>query len=127
MSQPAEIKETKAQRSERLKREKNPWEAFNEVREFARQGRSSVTPEWAGFYFKWWGVYTQGDGVGAVGGKGGEGATGAITTAPDAVPILTVASPFAAFAGIWKFTCVPVTAKISPCRTCPELSATVTV
>jgi sulfite reductase (ferredoxin) len=73
MSQPAEIKETKAQRSERLKREKNPWEAFNEVREFARQGRSSVTPEWAGFYFKWWGVYTQGDGVGAVGGKGGEG------------------------------------------------------
>jgi sulfite reductase (ferredoxin) len=75
MSQPAEIKETKAQRSERLKREKNPWEAFNEVREFARQGRSSVTPEWAGFYFKWWGVYTQGDGVGAVGGKGGEGLT----------------------------------------------------
>ena len=75
MSQPAEIKETKAQRSERLKREKNPWAAFNEVREFARQGRSSVTPEWAGFYFKWWGVYTQGDGVGAVGGKGGEGLT----------------------------------------------------
>ncbi len=25
------------------------------------------------FYFKWWGVYTQGDGVGATGGKGGEG------------------------------------------------------
>jgi sulfite reductase (ferredoxin) len=30
-------------------------------------------PEWAAFYFKWWGIYTQGDGVGAVGGKGGEG------------------------------------------------------
>jgi len=30
-------------------------------------------PEWAGMYFKWWGVYTQGDGVGATGGKGGEG------------------------------------------------------
>ena len=30
-------------------------------------------PEWASFYFKWWGVYTQGDGVGATGGKGGEG------------------------------------------------------
>ena len=73
MSQPAEIKETKAQRSERLKREKNPWEAFNEVREFARQGRSSVTPEWAGFYFKWWGVYTQGDGAGVTGGSGGTG------------------------------------------------------
>src|SRR5579862_507143 len=67
------IKETKAQRVERLKREKNPWEIFHEVRAFARQGRSSVVPEWASAYFKWWGIYTQGDGVGAVGGKGGEG------------------------------------------------------
>ncbi len=66
-------KETKAQRSERLKREKNPWEAFDEIRAFAREGRASVLPEWASLYFKWWGVYTQGDGVGAVGGKGGEG------------------------------------------------------
>jgi sulfite reductase (ferredoxin) len=73
MSQVTEVKETKAQRAERLKREKNPWEAFNEVREFARAGRSSVIPEWASMYFKWWGIYTQGDGVGAVGGKGGEG------------------------------------------------------
>ena len=73
MTQIAEAKETKAQRMERLKREKNPWESFNEVREFARAGRSSVVPEWANAYFKWWGVYTQGDGVGAVGGKGGEG------------------------------------------------------
>jgi len=66
-------KETKAQRMERLKLEKNPWEAFDEVRSFAREGRSSVVPEWASAYFKWWGVYTQGDGVGATGGKGGEG------------------------------------------------------
>jgi sulfite reductase (ferredoxin) len=66
-------KETGAQRAERLKREKNPWEAFDEVRAFARAGRSSVVPEWASYYFKWWGIYTQGDGVGAVGGKGGEG------------------------------------------------------
>ena len=73
MTQAPEVKETKAQRAERLKREKNPWEAFNEVREFARAGRSSVVPEWANMYFKWWGVYTQGDGVGATGGKGGEG------------------------------------------------------
>ena len=43
------------------------------MRRFAREGRSSVVPEWAGAYFKWWGIYTQGDGVGAVGGKGGEG------------------------------------------------------
>jgi sulfite reductase (ferredoxin) len=66
-------KETKAQRIERLKRANNPWEIFDEVRAFAREGRSSVVPEWAGAYFKWWGIYTQGDGVGAVGGKGGEG------------------------------------------------------
>ena len=73
MSEVPAPKETKAQRMERLKREKNPWEAFDEVRAFARAGRSSVVPEWASAYFKWWGVYTQGDGVGATGGKGGEG------------------------------------------------------
>ena len=73
MTEAAQQKETKAQRMERLKREKNPWEAFDEVRAFARAGRSSVVPEWASAYFKWWGVYTQGDGVGATGGKGGEG------------------------------------------------------
>jgi len=67
------VKETKAQKIERLKRERNPWEIFDEVRRFAREGRGSVVPEWAGAYFKWWGIYTQGDGVGAVGGKGGEG------------------------------------------------------
>jgi len=69
------VKETKAQKSERLKVEKNPWDAWSEVQEFARQGRASVLPEWANFYFKWWGIYTQGDGVGAVGGVGGEGVT----------------------------------------------------
>ena len=73
MSTAVPVKETKAQRSERLKKQLNPWEAFDEVRQFARDGRASVLPEWAGFYFKWWGVYTQGDGVGATGGKGGEG------------------------------------------------------
>lgn len=73
MAQVVPEKETKAQRAERLKREKNPWEAFDEVRSFARDGRASVVPEWAGMYFKWWGIYTQGDGVGATGGKGGEG------------------------------------------------------
>jgi len=73
MAEAVPVKETKAQKMERLKREKNPWEAFDEVRAFARAGRSSVVPEWASAYFKWWGVYTQGDGVGATGGKGGEG------------------------------------------------------
>ncbi|HEX4285331.1 MAG TPA: nitrite/sulfite reductase [Terracidiphilus sp.] len=73
MDQAVAPKETKAQRSERLKLAKNPWDAFDEVRQFAREGRSSVVPEWASLYFKWWGLYTQGDGVGATGGKGGEG------------------------------------------------------
>jgi sulfite reductase (ferredoxin) len=75
MTQTTDRKETNAQRAERLKREKNPWDAFDEVRAFAREGRSSVVPEWANMYFKWWGIYTQGDGVGATGGKGGEGLT----------------------------------------------------
>jgi sulfite reductase (ferredoxin) len=69
----AEVKETKAQRIERLKREKNPWECLDEIRTFARQGHGSIPPEWLGTYFRFWGVYTQGDGVGAVGGTGGEG------------------------------------------------------
>src|SRR6202050_2626002 len=73
MAQAVPEKETKAQRAERLKREKNLWAALDEVRAFAREGRSSVVPEWASLYFKWWGIYTQGDGVGATGGKGGEG------------------------------------------------------
>jgi sulfite reductase (ferredoxin) len=70
---PSSPKETKAQRSERLKLAKNPWDAWDEVREFARSGRQSVLPEWTSLYFKWWGVYTQGDGVGVTGGVGGEG------------------------------------------------------
>ena len=68
-----EIKETKAQRSERLKLAKNPWDAWDEVREYAKQGRDSVLSEWTSVYFKWWGIYTQGDGIGATGGVGGEG------------------------------------------------------
>ncbi|HLX74576.1 MAG TPA: nitrite/sulfite reductase, partial [Terriglobales bacterium] len=66
-------KETKAQRVERLKGEKNPWERLDEIRGFARQGFASIPPEWLSTYFRWWGVYTQGDGAGVVGGQGGEG------------------------------------------------------
>jgi sulfite reductase (ferredoxin) len=68
-----EIKETKAQRVERLKNVKNAWEHFDEVREFARKGYASIPPEWMGTYFRTWGVYSQGDGAGVVGGTGGEG------------------------------------------------------
>lgn len=66
-------KETKAQRAERLKREKNPWECLGEIRRFAQQGFAAIPPEWLSTYFRWWGVYTQGDGAGVVGGQGGEG------------------------------------------------------
>jgi sulfite reductase (ferredoxin) len=65
--------ETKAQKVERLKREKFAWARFDEIKDFARTGRASVTPEWAGTYLRSWGIYTQGDGVGVIGGKGGEG------------------------------------------------------
>jgi sulfite reductase (ferredoxin) len=69
---PEVVKETKAQKAERLKRELNPWDALDQIRRFAREGVESIPPEW-NTYFRWWGVYTQGDGVGAVGGVGGEG------------------------------------------------------
>jgi sulfite reductase (ferredoxin) len=65
--------ETKAQRVERLKREKNPWEGLDDIRKFAREGFDSITPEWLGTYFRWWGVSTRGDGAGVIGGKNGEG------------------------------------------------------
>ncbi len=68
-----EAKETKAQRIERLKRAKNAWEHLDEIRAFARDGFASIPPEWIGTYFRTWGVYTQGDGLGVVGGAGGEG------------------------------------------------------
>ena len=67
------VKESKAQRVERLKREQNPWEGLEQIRRFAREGFTSIPPEWIGTYFRWWGVYTQGDGAGVIGGKNGEG------------------------------------------------------
>ena len=73
MTNTAAVKETKAQRVERLKRAKNPWEGLEEIRSFARQGFDAIPPEWIGTYFRWWGVYTQGDGAGVTGGKNGEG------------------------------------------------------
>src|SRR6266581_1274794 len=77
------VTETKAQRVERLKRELNPWEAYAEIQRFAREGWDAIPPEWLGTCFRWWGIYTQGDGIGAIGGKGGEGkATRHVTGCP---------------------------------------------
>ena len=65
--------ETKAQRAERLKLEKNPWECFAELEALAKSGFDAIPREWLSTYLRWWGVYTQGDGAGALGGTGGEG------------------------------------------------------
>jgi sulfite reductase (ferredoxin) len=74
MSASAEVvKETKAQRVERFKREKNPWECLDEIRAFARGGQAAIPEAWIKTYFRWWGVYTQGDGAGVMGGANGEG------------------------------------------------------
>ncbi|HEX9984648.1 MAG TPA: nitrite reductase [Thermoanaerobaculia bacterium] len=67
------VPETKAQKVERLKREKNPWEALDELRAFAPLGFDNIPAEWLGTYLRWWGVYTQGDGAGVLGGVKGEG------------------------------------------------------
>jgi sulfite reductase (ferredoxin) len=72
-NQSTQQSETKAQRAERLKKEKNPWECLEEIRAFARQGYGAIPEAWVKTYFRWWGVYTQGDGAGALGGSGGEG------------------------------------------------------
>ena len=73
MTNSLQPKETKAQRAERLKRAKNAWDHLDELRAFARDGYSSIPPEWFSTYFRPWGIYTQGDGQGVVGGTGGEG------------------------------------------------------
>lgn len=67
------VKETKAQRAERLKLEQNPWAGLAQIREYCSQGFDAIPPVWRNMYFRWWGVYTQGDGEGVLGGKGGEG------------------------------------------------------
>src|ERR1700722_4934 len=68
-----QTQESKAQRVERLKQSVNPWERLAEIRRFAREGYAAIPPEWLGTYFRWWGVYPQGDGAGVVAGNGGEG------------------------------------------------------
>ncbi len=75
MDTQAAVKESKAQRAERLKQQKNPWECLEELRQFAAQGHSAIPDEWLKTYLRWWGVYTQGDGAGVIGGTGGEGKT----------------------------------------------------
>jgi sulfite reductase (ferredoxin) len=59
--------ESRAQRIERLKRERNPWEMLPDLLRYAREGFASIPPDDLDLRFRWWGLYTQGDGRGAMG------------------------------------------------------------
>jgi sulfite reductase (ferredoxin) len=63
----APIKETPAQRVERVKREKAPWSILDDIRRYARDGHGSIPDEDLNIRFKHWGIYTQGDGGGVRG------------------------------------------------------------
>ena len=104
------LTETKAQRVERLKRSKNPWEGLEEIRRFAREGFGSIPPEWIGTYFRWWGVYTQGDGAGVTGGQDGEGR---------ALQCFMVQNPDSQRSAAAPNNCAPL--PISPAATLTEL------
>jgi len=64
----APVKETSAQRAERIKRERNPWEILPDLLRYAQAGFASIPEEDLTSRFRWWGLYTQGDGRGALGG-----------------------------------------------------------
>ncbi|HET8999249.1 MAG TPA: nitrite/sulfite reductase [bacterium] len=64
----APIKESQTQRVERLKRERNPWEMLPDLIRYAQTGFASIPADDLNLRFRWWGLYTQGDGRGALGG-----------------------------------------------------------
>jgi sulfite reductase (ferredoxin) len=66
---PAERKETKAQKAERIKAERNPWVMLPEILEKARQGFEAIPDDDLRSRLRWWGLYTQGDGGGVYGGE----------------------------------------------------------
>ena len=63
----APVKENKAAKAERLKREKNPWDILPEIESYAKNGFESIDPDNLNSRFRWWGLYTQGDGMGVFG------------------------------------------------------------
>lgn len=60
--------ETKIERYERLKREKNPWRELARLLDALRRGLAAPVPEDLNTRLRWWGIYTQGDGAAALGG-----------------------------------------------------------
>lgn len=62
------VTESKIRRLERLKRERNPWDILPDLFRYAQTGFASIPEEDLTLRFRWWGLYTQGDGRGALGG-----------------------------------------------------------
>lgn len=65
----ASVKESKAQRVERIKRERNPWDMLPDLVRYSQTGFASIPEDDLTLRFRWWGLYTQGDGKGAMGGS----------------------------------------------------------
>jgi sulfite reductase (ferredoxin) len=64
----APVKESNAQRAERIKQERNPWDILPDLLRYAQTGFASIPQDDLSLRFRWWGLYTQGDGKGALGG-----------------------------------------------------------
>ncbi|MGH9480191.1 MAG: nitrite reductase, partial [Terriglobales bacterium] len=60
--------ETKIERYERVKREQNPWDELPRLLADLRAGYGALAPDDVNTRLRWWGIYTQGDGSGALGG-----------------------------------------------------------
>src|SRR5437588_7116 len=56
----APVKETTAQKAERLKLERNPWAILPDIVRYARHGFDSIAPDDLNLRFRWWGLYARG-------------------------------------------------------------------
>ena len=61
------VKETAAQRVERIKREKPSWSIMDDICRYAPLGFDAIPPDDLSVRFRAWGLYTQGDGNGTRG------------------------------------------------------------
>ena len=61
------VKETAAQRVERIKRERPSWSILDDIRRYAAGGFGAIPPDDLSVRFRAWGLYTQGDGRGTRG------------------------------------------------------------
>jgi sulfite reductase (ferredoxin) len=61
------VRETAAQRNERIKAAKAPWDILPDIERYARAGYDAIDPDDRDVRFRAWGIYTQGDGGGVYG------------------------------------------------------------